>query len=139
MKLGNDVNLGELSVLCDNFTGADIKSVVCDALLKGFHRVNDKLDKNPKKKKNDNDDDLVRGSIEIERRDFLSSIESIKQSINTSERLKFKKMSAFLDNIQSSNFSKTIFFSFKRYDNWNESKTFSDKSQMEQKTKATLA
>ncbi len=39
IKLDDDIDLDEVTIQCDNFTGADIKALVCDALIRAFHRT----------------------------------------------------------------------------------------------------
>lgn len=95
MNLEEDIDLRVLSGLCDDFTGADIKSVVCDAFLKAFHRFNDinplKKEKNIKEKVMDIDQNL-RSKIIINLSDMNESIETIRKSINKNERNRFKKL-----------------------------------------------
>ena len=112
----NNVDFSELSEMCVGFTGADVKSVACDALLKSFHRVKVELD--PVGKGNEAD---LRSKLFIEREDFVTSIEEIKQTIDSNERNKLTRM----------------------YKNWTVNKSFSDPHVKEHfknlKAKATLA
>ena len=91
------IHLDELVGFCNSFTGADVKSVVCDALIKAFHRTQDastlptnefhemRLDD-----KLDNEN-LV-ANIVINRADFLSSVQNIEKTINRNERNKLNRM-----------------------------------------------
>lgn len=91
MSLESDVDFEVLSRLCQDMSGADIKSIVCDSFLKAFHRLHTSAslllvdDENKIKEK-------LRSSIKIAQLDFISSIESIQQTINKNERTKLKKM-----------------------------------------------
>jgi SpoVK/Ycf46/Vps4 family AAA+-type ATPase len=98
-----NIDFEELSRLCVNFSGADIKSVVCDALVKAFHRVtaatNNATDSMCFAQQFDNGDLIVENLsenlislIRIEKNDLMSSIESIKQTINEKERNKMRLM-----------------------------------------------
>ena len=96
--MSEDVNLDEISKLCNHFTGADIKSLVCDAMIKAFHRVYDKNDENEENlnkyfdnKKNKNENDII-SNIMISNVDFLSSIKTIQKSINKTERQNLNKL-----------------------------------------------
>ena len=91
MNLDDDVDLDELAKLCDEFTGADVKSIVCDALLKAFHRVHQTISESESFSSPHKEDDL-RNSIKISREDFVASIETINKTINHKERLKLKTM-----------------------------------------------
>ena len=95
--MNEDVNLDEISKLCDHFTGADIKSLVCDAMIKAFHRVYDKNDENEENlnkyfdnKKNKNENEMI-SNIIISNVDILSSIKTILKSINKAERQNLNK------------------------------------------------
>ena len=81
IKLCNDVDLKELCIHCELFTGADIKSVVCDALIKAFHKA----------QKQSSEEDILK-SIRLDKNDFISSLNSIKNTINLNERKKLKAM-----------------------------------------------
>jgi SpoVK/Ycf46/Vps4 family AAA+-type ATPase len=99
--MSEDVNLDEISKLCNHFTGADIKSLVCDAMIKAFHRVydinnenelfEDNLNKYFDNKKNKNENDII-SNIMISNVDFLSSIKTIQKSINKTERQNLNKL-----------------------------------------------
>lgn len=106
VKLDTSVNFIELANLCENFTGADIKALVCDALIRAFHRIyeknndfDDQLDVKWSQfytinKSNDNiksQEDLL-SNIYISQDDFLTSLNTIEKSINKSERLRLNKM-----------------------------------------------
>jgi len=92
----DEIDVDELSELCEGLSGADVKSIVGDALVKAFHRVT----------KEDNSFFLATGhvhdnskqsndfinSIKVEKDDLLTSINSIKQTINFNERKKLKLM-----------------------------------------------
>jgi SpoVK/Ycf46/Vps4 family AAA+-type ATPase len=67
--------------MCSGFTGADCKSVACDALINAFHRVQNSI-----KDENQNDQELIKSLIEIKKKDLVTSIESIKKNINKNER-----------------------------------------------------
>ena len=92
----DNIDLDELVDLCEGLSGADIKAIVGDALVKAFHRIT-----------KDNDDFLLTSSCEanrhkqteelisqvkIEKNDLLTSIASLKQSVNFNERKKLKLM-----------------------------------------------
>lgn len=81
IKLSSDIDFKDLSILCPYFTGADIKSVVCDAMIKAFHKTD-------KQSSQSN----IFDSIIIEKNDLLSSLNSIRNSINLNERKKLKNM-----------------------------------------------
>ena len=92
--MSEDVNLDEISKLCDNFSGAGIKSLVCDGMIKAFHHYHDKIDENQFEgnlnkyfddKKNKNENDII-SNITITNLDFLSTIKTIQKSINKTER-----------------------------------------------------
>lgn len=89
-RLAGDVDLEELcEEWCkeeDYLTGADIKSVACDALVKAFHRAHNELDDSL-------DQSEIRSSIEICRADLVSSLESVKKTISKKEREQLKLMS----------------------------------------------
>ena len=98
--MSEDVNLDEISKLCDHFTGADIKSLVCDAMIKAFHHVYDKNDENQFEenlskyfdtKMSNNENDII-SNILINNLDLLSSIKTIQKSINKTERQNLNKM-----------------------------------------------
>ena len=91
MNLDCDVDLDELAKLCDEFTGADVKSIVCDALLKAFHRVHQTMAESDSHSSLHKEDDL-RNSIRISKDDFVSSIATINKTINHKERQKLKIM-----------------------------------------------
>ena len=91
-----NIDLDELVDLCEGLSGADIKAIVGDALVKAFHRIT-----------KDNDDFLLTSSCEtnrhkqteelisqvkIEKNDLLTSIASLKQAVNFNERKKLKLM-----------------------------------------------
>jgi peroxin-1 len=105
LNFNEDVDFDVLCQYCEDFTGADIKAVVCDALLKAFHRMN-KV-KNVKALSAEDENEMLRQScsmdfdcnedelkklIRIQQEDFLLSINSIKESINQNERQKLKRM-----------------------------------------------
>lgn len=87
MSLGEDVDLDELSKLCEGFTGADLKSVVCDAMIKAFHRAHKTLQGDEKVSQ-----EKLKSLIRIESLDLKTSIEAIKQTINKNERFKLTMM-----------------------------------------------
>jgi len=85
----NEMNLEEdyfdkLSSLCVDLmlSGADIKSIVCDAYLKAFHRVTLPINNN------NNDDENLRSLIKVKYSDFETSINEMKRTINRNERIK---------------------------------------------------
>ena len=95
-KLCENVNFDEIAKLCDNFTGADIKSVVCDAMIKAFHRIYDENDLDCSfsdyfQNNNEKNDDLI-SNVVISNSDFLSSIKTIQKSINNDERRNLNKL-----------------------------------------------
>ena len=101
MNLDSNVDLKLISEMCADFSGADIKSVVCDALVKGFHRAHSELtlsDDNLEFKSLKNEgtnilsQDKLRISIKICENDLVSSINAIKKTINKNERIKLKKL-----------------------------------------------
>lgn len=112
MNLDDDVNFEELSQCCVDLSGADIKSIVCDAFLKAFHRTKSTLFL-----ENNKDSDNLRNSIKICNLDFVLSYESIKQTINKNERFKLKKM----------------------YENWTNKKGDSISNLKQQNSRVTLA
>jgi SpoVK/Ycf46/Vps4 family AAA+-type ATPase len=100
MNLDENINLDDVSSMCIGFTGADVKSAVCDALVKAFHRAHNSLSMNDgleidtlKSEENASiSQEKLRNSIRIEEKDLISSINTIKQSINQSERTRLKNM-----------------------------------------------
>lgn len=86
LNLDENVVLEELAEMCEGLTGADLKSVVCDALIKAFHKAHKNLD----------GEDILESSliasIKLEKDHLISSIQTIKQTINKNERIKLKKM-----------------------------------------------
>ena len=92
MNLESGVNFDELSKLSEDLSGADIKSIVCDAFLKAFHRTQDSLVITTKVSLVEKDTFNLRNSIKINQTDFISSIESVKLTINKNERIKLKRM-----------------------------------------------
>lgn len=121
MNLAADVDLDTLSSVCCDFTGADIKSVVCDAMLKAFHRLypTDGLMANTSKAPEEEDHRL---RIQIEMGDLLTCAESVRASMSRGERQKLHRM----------------------YENWRENKVFADPLQSRaeisrQQLRATLA
>ena len=86
MSLESDVDFNPIIGLCQDLSGADIKSIVCDSFLKAFHRLHSTSDTHNLK------EETLRSSIRIKQSDFISSIEVIQQTINKSERIKLKKM-----------------------------------------------
>lgn len=121
MKMASDVCLGELSEMCEDFTGADVKSVVCDALLKSFHRVKANIELTRPGEFEENEADL-RGRIVIEMQDFVSSVQEIKKMLDKDERRKNTRM----------------------YENWSVNKSFRDPEAKQHqlssfRAKATLA
>ena len=100
MNLDSNIDIGVISEMCTDFSGADIKSVVCDALVKAFHRAHNDLSTEDNSefksfKHEDNKNILqekLRSSIKIEENDLISGINTIKQTINKNERLKLKRL-----------------------------------------------
>lgn len=93
-----EVDLNELAGMCVNFSGADVKSVICDALVKAFHRANKHLKQTDdvlKLSQTASAAESLSGLIKIEKEDLISSIESIKQTINQNERVRMKKTYIF--------------------------------------------
>jgi SpoVK/Ycf46/Vps4 family AAA+-type ATPase len=96
LQVENDVDLNKIAEMCDEFTGADIKSVVCDALIKAFHRAHSNLTSKVDasieylSKKKAFKQDTVRDSIKVNNEDFVSSIKAIRATIDKSERFKLK-------------------------------------------------
>jgi SpoVK/Ycf46/Vps4 family AAA+-type ATPase len=88
----DEIDLTELCKQCVNFSGADVKSVMCDALVKAFHRIKGNLQLEPEESlKIESHEDLVE-LIRIENYDLISSVESIRESINASERARMRIM-----------------------------------------------
>lgn len=123
MNLAADVDLDTLSSLCCDFTGADIKSVVCDAMLKAFHRLHPTTNGLIGSNLEAPEDEDHRLKIQIEMDDLLSCAESVRESMNRGERQKLRRM----------------------YGNWRENKVFADPVQSraeisrQQQLRATLA
>jgi SpoVK/Ycf46/Vps4 family AAA+-type ATPase len=104
MNLNSDVDLNEISEFCVGLSGADIKSIVCDSLVKAFHRAHKNLkgqnedESNFEVKLGSNVEDLnsiqekLQSSIKIERNDLTTSIDTFKKTINKSEREDLKEM-----------------------------------------------
>ena len=96
-QLCSDVDLKALSEDCAEsfFTGADIKSLMCDALVKAFHRVinestdlrsADKRDIDQAKQKD------LKNSVKISMNDLQDALAEIKKTVNKKERAQLKKM-----------------------------------------------
>jgi SpoVK/Ycf46/Vps4 family AAA+-type ATPase len=100
MNLDPNIDLETISDMCSNFTGADVKSVVCDALVKAFHRAHSSLNLEKSLEfdrfKSENEKTVsqeeLRSSIRINSNDLISSINTIKQTININERIRLKNM-----------------------------------------------
>ena len=110
INLSADIDSGVIAEMCSELTGADVKSIVCDALVKAFHRAHNEITKSDLPQidndngfklnlnvKNDYEDVLamqqkLQSSIVIEKHDLLSSVESVKKTINKNEREKLKRM-----------------------------------------------
>ncbi len=95
VRVSEDVNLDKIADKCDCFTGADIKSLVCDALIRAFHRTQNKTTNEfieiKLDDKLDSQTDLI-SNIIINTTDFLASVETIQKSFNRYERIKLNKM-----------------------------------------------
>jgi SpoVK/Ycf46/Vps4 family AAA+-type ATPase len=106
-KLADDVSVEELAELCDDLTGADVKSIVCDALVKAFHRAHKTLANcddcgeeefslrmNSAKSSVENEAMQVelQAAIEIKREDLATSVEAVKKTVNGVERQALKRM-----------------------------------------------
>lgn len=87
----SEISIDELSKLCDGLSGADIKSIVNDALVKAFHRAA-KEDKSLLIYYNQKQSENLINQIELKREDLITSIESVKQTVNFNERNKLKLM-----------------------------------------------
>ena len=101
MNLDSSIDMGVISEMCADFSGADIKSVVCDALVKAFHRAHNDLSTtapNTEFKSFKQDESQIvsqnelRSSIKIGENDLISSINAIKQTINKNDRLRLKRL-----------------------------------------------
>ena len=100
MNLDANIDIESLSESCVGFSGADIKSVICDALVKAFHRTKSILNLNDDNKfksftsetRKNVSQEKLRSSIRIEENDLISSIHAIKQTINQNERQKLKRL-----------------------------------------------
>ena len=121
MNLSSDVDLDALSSVCCDFTGADIKSMVCDAMLKAFHRLHLPTNEFGRSDKALEEDQRL--MIQIEMDDLLTSAETLRDSMNRAERQRLRRM----------------------YKNWSENKMFADPLQSSraeinrQQLRATLA
>lgn len=98
VKLEKTVDLSMLVKDCTYFTGADIKSLICDALLKAFHRLYDKFELNEEDFSveqfnfdKESRKDIV-DKITITHEDLLTSIKTIKKTININERIRLNGM-----------------------------------------------
>jgi SpoVK/Ycf46/Vps4 family AAA+-type ATPase len=102
-KLSENVNIEVLADMCVDLTGADVKSVVCDALVRAFHRAHKSLasesvqdDPFDMKISASNDSEAVQmrlqESIVIDHVDLVTSIETVRKTINKTERLSLKRM-----------------------------------------------
>lgn len=90
------ISIDELSDMCEGLSGADVKSIVGDALVKAFHRATKGdhsflLESRRDLSTQTSDNDLME-KICVEKDDLLVSIDSIKQTINLNERHKLKLM-----------------------------------------------
>ena len=98
MNLDENIDLDDVSSMCLGFTGADVKSAVCDALVIAFHHnslsMSDGLEVDTLKSEENpsHSQEKLRNSIRIEAKDLISSINTIQQSINQSERIRLKNM-----------------------------------------------
>ena len=98
--MDSDIDLDELSKMCKDFSGADIKSIVCDALVKAFHRAHDsltnekgldlKMTSSPHQ--NEVSQDKLQSCIKISMQDMVTSVETIKKTINMNERMRMKTL-----------------------------------------------
>lgn len=82
--------------MCEGLSGADVKSIVGDALVKAFHRATKGdnsflLTENQSSEERPKYEDLIE-RICVEKDDLLASITSIRQSTNFNERKKIKLM-----------------------------------------------
>ncbi|RMZ93119.1 Peroxisome biogenesis factor 1 [Brachionus plicatilis] len=80
VKVSDDVDWKDVAGYCEFFSGADVKSAICDALIKAFHKV--------EKEKCEQD---ILESIILDKGVLMSSLDSIRDSINLNERKKLKK------------------------------------------------
>lgn len=85
--------------MCKDFSGADLKSIVCDALVKGFHRAHDSLAnekgldlKIGSSQQTEISQDMLQSRIKISMHDMTSSVETIKKTINMNERMRMKTL-----------------------------------------------
>lgn len=90
------ISIDELSDMCEGLSGADVKSIVGDALVKAFHRATKGdhsflLESRRDLQTSDKENELIE-KICVEKDDLLASINSIKQTINFNERHKLKLM-----------------------------------------------
>jgi peroxin-1 len=88
----DQINLREIAELSTDFSGADIKSVVCDAVLRAFHRIKDVSAESIQTLNQNLDSESIRESIKIEAQDLIQSIQSIRKSISALDRAKLKYM-----------------------------------------------
>jgi SpoVK/Ycf46/Vps4 family AAA+-type ATPase len=97
IKTEENLNIDLIAEMCDGFTGADIKSLVCDSLIKAFHRTQEtnqamSCDFNEMKLNDRSQDVSLTLDIVISRADFQSGVENIERTINRSERNELTKM-----------------------------------------------
>jgi SpoVK/Ycf46/Vps4 family AAA+-type ATPase len=85
--------------MCKDFSGADLKSIVCDALVKAFHRSHDNLAKEKgldlkigSSQQNEISQDMIQSCIKISMQDLTTSVETIKKTINMNERMRMKTL-----------------------------------------------
>ncbi len=82
ISLSEEINVEEVSGMCEGFTGADVKAVVCDAVLKAFHRV----------RSNSLGGEVKKSEIEVRIDDLVDGVQGVQKSINMEERRKLKRM-----------------------------------------------
>jgi ATP-dependent 26S proteasome regulatory subunit len=97
LQLESNVDLNKIAEMCDEFTGADIKSVVCDALIKAFHRAHDELTSKADALVDFASNKIlkqesIKSLIKVNNEDFVSSITAIKTTIDKGERFKLKNL-----------------------------------------------
>jgi len=83
MSVGEGVCVEEMGGLCEEFTGADVKAVVCDALLRAFRRV---------REGGDGGGQVLRSEVRVERQDLVDAVRGVAESVNREERRRLRRM-----------------------------------------------
>ena len=97
--MGDDgMSMKDISAMCVGFSGAEIKSACCDALIAAFHRAHGNLDKQMTSSKKNTDQqtidhqDAIYSAMRVERHDLVASIQAVQATFNKTERFRQAQM-----------------------------------------------